>query len=201
MLFGAFPVEAGEVIVDGRRRQFHHPSDAMAAGLGYLPSERGAEALFSAMTVRENVSAGSIGRYFRGLRLHHGDESRDVVGAMREFLIRAPSDEAPAFTLSGGNQQKMVLARWLHRRPRILLLDEPTQGVDVGSRQEIYSLLHQAAEAGTSAIVVSSDFGELERLCHRVVVVRRGHLVAELSAPHIDEHRLTELAHLSEEAA
>jgi ribose transport system ATP-binding protein len=153
------------------------------------------------MTVRENVSAGSIGRYFRGLRLHHGEESRDVVAAMREFLIRAPSDEAPAFTLSGGNQQKMVLARWLRRRPRILLLDEPTQGVDVGSRQEIYSLLHQAADAGTSVIVVSSDFGELERLCHRVVVVRRGRLVAELSAPGIDEHRLTELAHLSEGAA
>jgi ribose transport system ATP-binding protein len=153
------------------------------------------------MTVRENVSAGSIGRYFRGLRLRHREESRDVVAAMREFLIRAPSDGAPVFTLSGGNQQKMVLARWLRRRPRVLLLDEPTQGVDVGSRQEIYALVRRAAEAGTAAVVVSSDFGELERLCHRVAVMRRGRLVAELTAPGIDEHRLTELAHLSEEAA
>jgi len=201
MLFGALPAVAGEVVVEGAARRFRGPADAMAAGIGYVPSERAAEALFASMTVRENVSAGSIGRYFRGLRLRHDEESRDVVAAMREFLIRAGSDAAPAFTLSGGNQQKMVLARWLRRRPRILLLDEPTQGVDVGSRQEIYALLHRAAEAGTSTIVVSSDFGELERLCHRVAVMRRGLIVAELRAPHIDEHRLTELAHRSEEAA
>ncbi len=201
ILFGALPLESGEVVVEGRPRRFRHPAEAMAAGLGYVPAERAVEALFSAMSVRENVSAGSVARYFRGLRLRHGEEGRDVVAAMREFLIRAPSDRAPAFTLSGGNQQKMVLARWLRRSPRILLLDEPTQGVDVGSREEIYALLHRAAESGTSAIVVSSDFGELERLCHRVAVMRRGRLVAEMRAPGIDEHRLTELAHLSEDAA
>jgi ribose transport system ATP-binding protein len=201
MLFGALPVEAGELILDSAARRFRHPSEAMAAGLGYVPAERAREALFSAMTVRENISAGSVGRYFRGLRLRHREESADAASAMREFLIRAASDRAPAFTLSGGNQQKLVLARWLRRRPRILLLDEPTQGVDVGSREEISTLLHAAAAAGTSVIVVSSDFGELERLCHRVAVVRRGRLVAELTAPDIDEHRLTELAHRSEEAA
>jgi ABC-type sugar transport system ATPase subunit len=201
VLFGAFPLEAGEIVVDGRPRQFRHPSEAMAAGLGYLPSERAAEALFAAMTVRENISAGSVGRYFKGLRLRHREEAAEVQAAMRDFLISAPSDQAPAFTLSGGNQQKMVLARWLRRRPRILLLDEPTQGVDVGSRQEIYSLIHRAAEGGTSVVVVSSDFGELEQLCHRVAVMRRGRLVAEMTAPDIDGHRLTELAHLSEETA
>jgi ribose transport system ATP-binding protein len=201
MLFGALPMEAGEIVVAGMSVRFRGPAEAMAAGLGYVPSERAAEALFPSMTVRENISAGSVGRYFRGLRLRHDEESRDVVKAMREFLIRAGSDAAPAFTLSGGNQQKMVLARWLRRRPPILLLDQPTQGVDVGSRQEIYSMLHRAADAGTSAVVVSSDFGELERLCHRVMVMRRGRFVAELRAPDIDEHRLTELAHLSEEAA
>jgi ribose transport system ATP-binding protein len=201
MLFGALPFDAGELLVDGRPRRFRHPSEAMAAGLGYVPSERAAEALFPGMTVRENVSAGSMAGYYRGLRLRHAAESRDAVAAMRDFLIRAPSDRAPAFTLSGGNQQKMVLARWLRRRPRVLLLDEPTQGVDVGSRQEIYSLLHRAAAASTAAILVSSDFGELERLCHRVAVMRHGRLVAEQRAPDIDEHRLTELAHLSGEAA
>jgi ribose transport system ATP-binding protein len=201
MLFGAFPVEAGELTVGGRSRRFAHPSEAMAAGIGYLPSERAAEALFPTMTVRENITGGSIRRYFRALRLRHGEEGRDAVAAMKEFLIRAPSDRAPAFTLSGGNQQKMVLARWLGRRPRILLLDEPTQGVDVGSREEIYTLLHAAAAAGTSVILVSSDFAELERLCHRVAIMRRGRLVTEVAAPDIDRHRLAELAHLSEEAA
>ncbi len=201
MLFGALPVDAGTVLLDGKPQRFGHPAAAMAAGFGYLPSERTAEALFPTMTVRENVSAGSVARYFRRLHLRHRDEGREVERAMREFLIQAPSDQAPAFNLSGGNQQKMVLARWLRRRPRILLLDEPTQGVDVGSRREIYSLVHRAAESGTSSVVVSNDFGELERLCHRVVVMRRGRVVAELRGPDIDQHRLTELAHISEEAA
>lgn len=201
MLFGALPFASGEIQVGNRPQRFRHPSEAMACGIGYLPSDRSREALFPNMTVRENLTAGGIGRYWQGLRLRHRLESRDAVEAMRTFLIRAVSDRAQAFTLSGGNQQKLVLARWLLRRPRILLLDEPTQGVDVGARQEIYTLLHRAAEAGTSAIVVSSDFGELARLCHRVAVLRHGRIVAELLAPAIDEHRLTELAYRSDDAA
>jgi ribose transport system ATP-binding protein len=201
MLFGAIPLKSGEILVDGTSRRFRSPADAMAAGIGYLPADRLAEALFSAMTVRENLSAGGIRGYFRGLRLRHGQEGRDARATMRQFLIRALSDRVPAFTLSGGNQQKMVLARWLHRRPHILLLDEPTQGVDVGARQEIYALLHAAALESTAAIVVSSDFGELARICNRVVVLRRGRIVAELRAPHVEEHRLTELAYLSDDAA
>lgn len=200
-LFGALPFASGEIHVEGRLQRFRHPSEAMACGIGYLPSDRSREALFPAMTVRENLTAGGIARYWRGLRLRHQLESRDAIEAMRTFLIRAVSDRAQAFTLSGGNQQKLVLARWLLRRPRILLLDEPTQGVDVGARQEIYTLLHRAAEAGTSTIVVSSDFGELARLCHRVAVLRHGRIVAELVAPAIDEHRLTELAYRSDDAA
>jgi ribose transport system ATP-binding protein len=201
MLFGALPVTSGEVRVGGRLQRFRHPSDAMARGIGYLPSDRSREALFAGLTVRENLTAGGIGRYWHGLRLQHRAESRDAVDAMRTFLIRAVSDRAEAFTLSGGNQQKLVLARWLLRRPGILLLDEPTQGVDVGARQEIYTLLHRAALTGMSAIVVSSDFGELARLCHRVAVLRQGRIVAELLAPAIDEHRLTELAYRSDDAA
>jgi ribose transport system ATP-binding protein len=201
VLFGALPFASGEIQVEGRAQRFRDPGDAMACGIGYLPSDRSREALFAAMTVRENLTAGGIGRYWHGLRLRHALESRDAQDAMRSFLIRALSDRAEAFTLSGGNQQKLVLARWLLRRPRILLLDEPTQGVDVSARQEIYTLLHRAAAAGTSTIVVSSDFGELARLCHRVAVLRHGQIVAELVAPAIDEHRLTELAYRSEDVA
>jgi ribose transport system ATP-binding protein len=201
VLFGALSFASGEILVEGRPQRFRHPSEAMACGIGYLPSDRSREALFPAMTVRENLTAGGVGRYWRGLRLRHRMERQDAVEAMRTFLIRAVSDRSQAYTLSGGNQQKLVLARWLLRRPRILLLDEPTQGVDVGARQEIYAMLHRAAETGTAAIVVSSDFGELARLCHRVAVLRHGRIVAELAAPAIDEHRLTELAYRSEDAA
>jgi ribose transport system ATP-binding protein len=201
MLFGALPFAAGEIKVGGRHQRFRHPSEAMACGIGYLPSDRSREALFPNMTVRENITAGGIGRYWHGLRLQHNLESREAIEAMRMFLIRAVSDRAQAYTLSGGNQQKLVLARWLFRRPSILLLDEPTQGVDVGARQEIYALLHRAAQAGTSAIVVSSDFAELARLCHRVAVLRHGRIVADLVPPEIDEHRMTELAYRSDDAA
>ena len=200
-LFGALPYTAGEIRLDKRPRHFKNPSQAMAAGLGYVPSDRSVEALFPQMTVRENLTAGGIGKYWRGMRLLHRDESREAVAAMRKFMIHADSDRAKVFTLSGGNQQKLVLARWLLRNPRILLLDEPTQGVDVRARREIYALLRQAAEKGTSAIVVSSDFGELARLCDRVAVLRRGRVTAQLSAPNVDEHQLTRLAYLSEDAA
>ncbi|HEY8769258.1 MAG TPA: ATP-binding cassette domain-containing protein, partial [Thermoleophilaceae bacterium] len=200
-LFGALPYAAGEIRLDGRPRRFRNPSQAMAAGIGYVPSDRSVEALFPQMTVRENLTAGGIAKYWRSMRLLHRVESRDAVAAMRKFMIRAGSDRAQVFTLSGGNQQKLVLARWLLRNPRILLLDEPTQGVDVRARREIYALLRQAAEKGTSVIVVSSDFGELARLCHRVAVLRRGRVAAELSVPNIDEHQLTRLAYSSEDAA
>jgi ribose transport system ATP-binding protein len=92
----------------------------------------------------------------------------------------------------------VVLARWLRRQPRVLLLDEPTQGVDVAARQEIYQLIRQTAAAGTAVVVAANDFGELERLCGRVIVLRGGRVVAELTAPAIDQHRLTELAYRSE---
>src|SRR5690606_7085226 len=101
-------------------------------------------------------------------------------------------------TLSGGNQQKVVLARWLHDRPSVFLLNEPTQGVDVHARAEIHELLRQASNQGTSMLVVSSDFQELSVLCDRVLVMAKGKVAAELARPDIDIHRLTELAHFGE---
>jgi ribose transport system ATP-binding protein len=146
--------------------------------------------------VRENISAGGLARYWQGLRLRHGRERREARASMTAFLVRAASEEAPMATLSGGNQQKVVLARWLRREPAVLLLDEPTQGVDVAARQEIYELIRRAAASGTAAIVVANDTGELAQLCHRVVVLRDGRIGAEVRAPGLDPHRLTELAYL-----
>ena len=151
------------------------------------------------MTVRENISAGGVSAYWRGWRLRHSEERRDALAAMGSFLVRAPSDQVPLATLSGGNQQKVVLARWLRRAPRVLLLDEPTQGVDVGARQEIYDLIRRSAADGAAVILVANDFAELARLCGRVVVLRQGRVVGEVVAPAIDSHRLTELAYRTED--
>jgi ribose transport system ATP-binding protein len=117
---------------------------------------------------------------------------------MRSFLVRAVSDRQPIMTLSGGNRQKVLLARWLRGAARVLLLDEPTQGVDVGARAEIHRMIRDAVDAGAAAIVVSSDHEELEQLADRVLVLADGRVVAELGAGHVDA---TRISHLTLDAA
>jgi ribose transport system ATP-binding protein len=119
-------------------------------------------------------------------------EARDLV---TRFGIKAPGIANPISALSGGNQQKAVLARWLRRRPALLLLDEPTQGVDIGARADIYRIIRAAVEQGTAVLMVASDFDELARVCDRVLVLRRGRIVAEVRPPDLDHDHLTHLAY------
>lgn len=195
MLFGAHAVDAGNVTLDGRPARFRTPREAVQAGIAYVSAHRSAEGAFPALSVRQNLSAAGYRRYWRGLRFRHAEERVDAVGSIEAFSIRTPSDERPMATLSGGNQQKVVLARWLQRRPRLLLLDEPTQAVDVAARVQIHAHIRATAEAGTAILVVSSDFEELALLSHRALVLDRGRIVAELRRPHLDRRRLTALAH------
>jgi ABC-type sugar transport system ATPase subunit len=200
-VFGAVRPGAGQILVDGAPLPPDGPgAGAIAAGVAYVPEDRNSEAVFPALTVRENISAGGLAAYWHRWRLRHSAERADAQAAMRSFLVRAPSDRVPLATLSGGNQQKVVLARWLRRAPRVILLDEPTQGVDVGARQEIYDIIRRSAAAGAAVVVVANDFDELVRLCERIVVLREGRIVGEQLAPHLDSHHLTELAYLSESA-
>jgi ribose transport system ATP-binding protein len=192
MLFGAYPVAAGTVTVDGREVRFASPSAAMEAGVAYVPEERQLDALFQGTSVRHNMTAGAAHRYFRSLLFRHREERRDSATSIRSFLIRVGSDTQPVETLSGGNAQKVVLARWLRRGPRVLLLDEPTQGVDIGARAEIYGLVRKATEAGTSVLLVASDPEELAHACDRVLVLRAGRIAADVRTP-LEAHRLTEL--------
>jgi ribose transport system ATP-binding protein len=196
-IFGARPYASGAIEVAGRPVRFRSPADAMDLGIAHVPEDRGTQAVFAPMTVRQNISAGGVARYFKRLRLQHGWERREAQDAMRGFLVRAASDRAPMATLSGGNQQKVVLARWIRRQPSVLLLDEPTQGVDVAAREEIYALIRQAAADGAGVLLVANDFTELRRLCHRVLVLRGGRITAELTGDDLDSHKMTELAHLS----
>jgi ribose transport system ATP-binding protein len=198
-VFGARPPAGGQIRLHGRPVVFAGPAEAMAAGLAYVPEDRAAEGVFASLSVRENLSAGSVRRYWKRFRLQHRWERREARATMAEYLVRAGSDSAPLSTLSGGNQQKVLLARWLRWRPAVLLADEPTQGVDVGARQEIYGLIRRAAAAGTAVIVVANDFAELAELCDRVVVLAGGRIRAELTGSEVDSQRLTELAYLPED--
>jgi ribose transport system ATP-binding protein len=200
MLFGAYPVSAGTVTLGGREVRFATPSAAMAAGMAYVPEERQADALFQGNSVRHNLSAGDARAYFSRLLFRHDAEKRDSADSIEKFPIRVGVDTQPVETLSGGNAQKVVLARWLRRQPSVLLLDEPTQGVDIGARAEIYALVRQATRAGTSVLLVASDPEEMAHACDRVIVLRSGRIAADVRPP-LEAHRLTELVNLAERAS
>jgi ribose transport system ATP-binding protein len=195
-IFGSYPIEDGQIWLEGAPVQINSPREAMNLGIAYVPEDRD-EAAFLGLSVRENLSAAQVERYWRHGRLQHRLEREDAFQSIREFSIRTASDQEVFSSLSGGNQQKVILARWLRREPKLLLLDEPTQGVDVGARADVYHSLRSAVDRGMAAILVSSDFKELASAADRVLVLRDGRVTAELAGPDIDSRRLTELAYLT----
>src|SRR4051794_33111196 len=197
MLFGAYPIDAGTVLLNGADYRPATPDAAMKAGVAYVPEDRGADAVLIGCSVRHNLSAGQASGYFHRLMWRHRQEREDSARSISDFLIRVTGDQRPIETLSGGNQQKVVLARWLRQHPKVLLLDEPTQGVDVGARAEIYQLVRRATAAGTSVILVVSEPEELAHASDRVAILRGGRITAVVEQP-LDAHRLTELMNSSE---
>ena len=138
----------------------------------------------------DNIGITLLGRYYRRLVFHHHQERADARAAISAFTIKAESERMDFSSLSGGNQQKVILARWLRLNPKVLLLDEPTQGVDVGARAELYGLIREATKRGTSVIVVSSEFEEFEKICDRVLIFEHGRVTGEVSGADIDAERL-----------
>jgi len=192
-------MDHGTTKLDGTRVVFANVDRAMDAGLAFVPENR-SDSAFLEMDVRENLSAADLPKYWHRFVLHQRKEAEDARRSIAEFSIKAISEYQPFATLSGGNQQKAVVARWLRRKPRLLLLDEPTQGVDIEARGEIYRLVRNAVAGGTSVIVVTSDFEELARVADRVLILAHGRITAELLPPHIEASRITELV-LSASAA
>jgi len=189
-LFGGIP-RTGVVTVDGRRVEEHRPDKAVDAGLALVPAERHANAAFLESTLRENVSIVNPGDFLRRGLLNRRREVSEVTTWLQKLKVRPPQPERHLGTLSGGNQQKVMLARWLRQQPKVLVLDEPTQGVDVGAKADIHLLVEEAAAAGAAVVVVSTDHSELTRLAERVVVLRNGRIADVLRRPHIDPDRIT----------
>jgi ribose transport system ATP-binding protein len=185
LIFGDVARLGGSISMEGKEVRLRSPRDAMKAGIAYLPENRVRDAGFMSLGLSENLSAATLQRYTSAGWLKRSEERADARNDLRTLRVRAPSIFAPLQSLSGGNQQKIVLARWLRMTTKVLLLDEPTQGVDAGARADIYDLITRAAADGLAVVVVSSDFEELAALCDRVVVLADGRLVAEGQKPSV----------------
>jgi ABC-type sugar transport system ATPase subunit len=191
LLFGALRRAGGEVRVAGVTLPPGDPRAAIAVGVAYVPADRHADGAVMTMRVRENVTLPNLRRLRRLMGwLDAPAERRDVHGWVDRIGLRPAEPERPLELFSGGNQQKVVLAKWLRNEPRLLLLDEPTQGADVGAKAAIYELVHDAAARGAAVVVASSDTAELAALCDRVVVFSDGIVSAEITGRDLTEERL-----------
>ncbi|MFF1374876.1 sugar ABC transporter ATP-binding protein [Streptomyces sp. NPDC058308] len=192
-IYGARKPSSGQVAVGGKVLRPGSVRAAVRAGLGLAPEERKAQALLMLESVTRNVSVSSMSRFSYGGWLDRRAEREAAHTATRELSLRPDEPNAPVRTLSGGNQQKAVLARWLLRGCRVLLLDEPTRGVDVGARAELYAVIRRLADEGLAVLLVSSEVPEVLGLADRVLVLREGRVVHTAPARDLDEHRVLDL--------
>ncbi|RQO46215.1 sugar ABC transporter ATP-binding protein [Variovorax sp. KBW07] len=194
-IFGREPLSAGRMHLLDNACDFTCPADAIRAGVAYVAGERLEENLAGAMTVLENLFPNAAMHGDRGLAFGRPRRENDsALGLIRRFDINPPAPSAEVQQLSGGNQQKVVLARWFHLDKPLVVLEEPTAGVDVGAKRQIYGVLRERAEAGTALVVVSTDFEEVATVCTRVLVFRDGLIAAELEGEAITVEKLLALA-------
>jgi L-arabinose transport system ATP-binding protein len=193
-IFGHDRLLAGSVAVNGRTVRLRSPADAINAGIGLAPEDRKSQALLLLRSVKDNISL-AIPDLISRLKFVDFAAERRIAAALAERLrIKTPSLEASMASLSGGNQQKVVLGRWLARRPKVLILDEPTRGIDVGAKAEIYRLIAELAAEGMALLVISSEMPELLGLADRILVMAHGRIVAELGRREASEERILSLA-------
>ncbi|MET9734770.1 sugar ABC transporter ATP-binding protein [Streptomyces sp. NPDC006458] len=193
-LAGDRPVRTGTVTVDGLRLHGGRPREAIRAGLGLAPEERKAQALFLQRSIRDNTSVVVLSRLRRFRLVRRRAERSLAQEYARRLRVRSPSVEAEVRTLSGGNQQKVVLARWLARKPKVLILDEPTRGIDIGAKAEIYQIIADLAADGVAVLVISSELPELLGLSDRVIVMQGGRITGELDRAAANEEAVLSLA-------
>ncbi len=179
-IFGLDPKVSGQVVIDGCKVNPNSPQEAMKWGIGLVSEDRKSQGLVLGMECGENITLSTLDRLSRGGVIRRRKERDVIVTFFEKLCIKAASPQAPAQSLSGGNQQKLVLAKWLARESRVLILDEPTRGVDIGAKAEIHRLIDELAAAGCAVLMVSSDLPEVLNLSTRVIVMRNGRLAGRL---------------------
>jgi rhamnose transport system ATP-binding protein len=190
-LFGIAPPDAGVVDLDSTRLSIRSPRQALRAGIAYLSEDRRALGLSLPQSITANVTLATLRKYVTRLRLLDSKAERAVASGYREKLdIRTPSLETPVEQLSGGNQQKTMLAKWLNAQPRVLILDEPTRGIDVGAKADVHQIVDELAASGIAIILISSDLPEVIAMSDRVLVMREGRQMGIFERAEADEERI-----------
>lgn len=181
VIFGINPAESGEILMDGKPVQIKHPGHAMKLGIAYVPEDRGTQGLIRQMRIRENVSLAVLRSFTSGMFINRGGERGLAEKTVSDLNIRAYSVEQVVNKLSGGNQQKVVVGKWLASRPRVLIMDEPTRGIDVGAKAEIHRMMSELAQQGLAILMISSELPEIMGMSDRIIVMREGRAVAEFT--------------------
>ncbi|HEH9418420.1 TPA: ribose ABC transporter ATP-binding protein RbsA [Aeromonas sobria] len=190
LIYGASPISAGEVEVDGHALVPRSPADGLAAGIAYISEDRKGDGLVLELSVRENMSLCALGEFIRHGKIDGKAERQAVSDYVRLFNIKTPSQDQLIKLLSGGNQQKVAIAKGLLTRPKVLILDEPTRGVDVGAKKEIYQLINQFKKEGMSIILVSSEMPEVLGMSDRILVMHEGRISAEFNTRDANQEKL-----------
>src|SRR3982074_1983662 len=204
VVFGELPRDSGTVFVDGRSTSIHHPAEGVRAGIGLAPEDRKREGLVLMRSVLENASLAILRRLSRFHFIRRRLERQIATDYVTRLRVRTPSLDQEVGKLSGGNQQKVVLARWLAAKPKVLILDEPTRGIDVGAKAEIYGLVDELANQGLGVMFISSELPEILGLSDRIYVMQNGRIAGELPGPGATEEAVLGLAmaeHLSQSVA
>jgi ABC-type sugar transport system ATPase subunit len=199
-IIGDTPIISGQVEVDGRPLTLRSPRDAVRSGLALAPEERKQQALLMKRSVRDNICLAVLSRLQRWHIVSRAEESRIARRYVAELRVRTPTIDQEVSTLSGGNQQKTVLARWLARQARVLILDEPTRGVDVGAKADIYAIIDKLALEGSAILVISSELPEVLGVADRIIVMQGGRIRGELARAAATEEKILSLAILEDAA-
>jgi len=192
-LFGIMPANSGKIFLHGKEIAIQNIDDAIGYKFAYVPEDRLTQGLFLECSIGDNIVVSSIKRYFKNFSLKYNDMVKSADSWIKNLNIVAPSSVPLVKTLSGGNQQKVVIAKWLNTDPDIIILNGPTVGVDIGAKADIHKILHQLAEKGVGIIVISDDLSELVQNCNKIIVMKEGTMQASLNCEDISETALSKM--------
>ena len=193
-IYGKYPRKSGQIFLHGKEIQIKSPEDALRNGIAMLTEDRRADGILSGLSIRDNIVLASLRHFSRLGVLDRSGQNRETQKIFDRLNIKANSIHVPAFSLSGGNQQKMVIGKWLMREPRIIFMDEPTRGVDVGAKREIYNIMTDLVKRGFSIVIISSELPEIVSMADRVLVIAGGKITGELPREELSQNAIMHLA-------